>query len=112
MRYLHRQRIVGHIVASIADGTRWAVAEPPDERLRERLQATVTAFLTGWWRAGALLGDSPGQAFFVRCLDGQKDGGTVPSGDVVLDVGLAVRRPGDFRVLRIAHRANAPTAAP
>jgi phage tail sheath protein FI len=109
MRYLHRQRTVGHIVGSIAEGTRWAIDEPPSERLREQLQAAVAAFLNTCWRAGALLGDSPGQAFFVRCVDGPKHGETATAGEIVLEVGLAVRRPGDFRVLRIAHRANAPT---
>jgi phage tail sheath protein FI len=111
-RYLHRQRIVGHIVASIAEGTRWAVEEPADERLREQLQATVAAFLNTWWRAGALLGDTQGQAFFVRCFDDPKPGQIAAAGEIVLEVGLAVRRPGDFRVLRIAHHANAPTAVP
>lgn len=112
LRYLHRQRTVGHIVASIAEGTRWAVEAPHDERLCERLQATVSAFLNGWWRAGALLGDSPGQAFFVRCSDTPKDGETAGAADIVLEVGLAVRRPGEFRVLRIAHRAKSPVVAP
>jgi hypothetical protein len=111
LRYLHRQRVVGHLIASIAEGTRWAIDEPQNERLRERLQATVSAFLNGWWRAGALLGDSPGQAFFVRCVDAPKDGQMPGAADIVLEVGLAVRRAGDFRVLRIAHRAGAPTAA-
>jgi phage tail sheath protein FI len=112
LRYLHRQRTVGHLAASIAEGTRWAVEEPPSERLREKLQAAVAAFLNTWWRAGALLGDSPGQAFFVRCVDAPEHGEIVSAGEIVVEVGLAVTRPGDFRVLRIAHRANAPTAAP
>ncbi len=109
MRYLHRQRIVGHLVASIAQGTRWAIDEPGDDRLRARVVATVTAFLTGWWRAGALLGDSPSQAFYVRCNSTPEAGETGDPGDVVLEVGLAIRRPGDFRVLRVRHHANAPT---
>ncbi len=109
LRYLHRQRLVGHLVSSIAAGTGWAIHEPPGERLAERVQATVTAFLTGWWRTGALLGDSPGQAFFVRCVSTPKVGETMDAGDIVLEIGLAVRRAGDFRVLRIAHRAGAPT---
>lgn len=111
LRYLHRQRIVGHLVASIAQGTRWAIGVPADDRLRERLQATVAAFLHGSWRTGALLGDSPSQAFYVRCDGTPKDGETAAPGDVVLEVGLAIRRAGDFRVLRIAHHGNAPTAA-
>jgi phage tail sheath protein FI len=109
LRYLHHQRIVGHLVSSIAEGTRWAVAEAADDRLRERLQATVSAFLNGWWRTGALLGDTPSQAFYVRFIDAPKDGETAVPGATVVEVGLAVRRAGEFRVLRIAHRANAPT---
>jgi phage tail sheath protein FI len=109
LRYLHRQRIVGHLVASIAQGTRWAIDEPADDRLRTRLQATVAAFLHGWWRAGALLGDTPSQAFYVRCEFAPEDGATADRGDLVLEVGLAVRRAGDFRILRIAHHGNAPT---
>jgi phage tail sheath protein FI len=106
-RYLHRQRIVGHLVASIAQGTRWALDEAADERLRERLRTTVTVFLNGWWRAGALHGDTPAQAFFVRCDSDAEDGAGHARDDIVLEIGLAVRRAGDFRVLRIAHREAA-----
>jgi phage tail sheath protein FI len=111
LRYLHRQRIVGHIVSSIAQGTRWTLEEAGDERLCERVQATVSAFLIGWWRAGALLGDSPGQAFFIRCDSAPKDGKAAFAGDVTLEIGLAVRRAGDFRVLRVAHHGTAPAPA-
>ena len=107
LRYLHRQRIVGHLAASIAQGSRWILDEPDSDRLREQLQTTVTAFLSGWWRSGALHGDTASHAFFVRCDGGGGDDAdaSVPAG-VVLEIGLAVRRPGDFRVLRIAHRGQ------
>ncbi|HUR86651.1 MAG TPA: phage tail sheath subtilisin-like domain-containing protein [Solirubrobacteraceae bacterium] len=111
LRYLHRQRIVGYLAASIAQGTRWALDEPDDERRREQLQTIVTSFLSGWWRSGALHGDTPSQAFFVRCDPGETGGtggATRVGADVILEVGLAVRRPGDFRVLRIAHRGESP----
>jgi uncharacterized protein len=104
LRYLHRQRTVGHLVASIAQGTRWAADEPNDDRLHESLRATVTAFLNEAWRQGALLGDTPAQAFFVRCDDGLNDVRAQARDEVALEVGLAVRRPGTFRVLRISHR--------
>jgi len=104
LRYLHRQRTVGHLVASIAQGTRWAADEPNDERLHESLRASVTAFLHGAWREGALLGDTAAQAFFVRCDAGLNDARARARDEVVLEVGLAVRRPGHFRVLRISHR--------
>jgi len=103
-RYLHRQRIVGHLVASIAQGTRWAADEPDDERARESLRATVTAFLAHAWRDGVLLGDSAAQAFFVRCDEALADTVARSHGDLVLEIGLSVRHGGSFRVLRINHR--------
>ena len=106
LRYLHHQRIVGHLIASIAHGTRWAAEAENDERLHEQLRATVAGFLTSAWRAGALQGDTPAQAFSVRCHAQLADDPAQPRGEVVVEVGLAVRRRGQFRLLRIAHRAS------
>ena len=103
LRYLHRQRIVGHLAASIAQGTRWAAEEPNDSRLHERLRTVIAAFLNRAWRNGALQGDAPAQAYFVRCDEELNDEQARAGGDVVVEVGLSVRRGGDFRVLRIAH---------
>ena len=104
LRYLHHQRIVGHLIASIAQGTRWASDAESTERLHEQLHVTITAFLTRAWRAGALQGDTPAQAFSVRCDELLDDEAARSRGDIVIEVGLAVRRRSDFRVLRIAHR--------
>ena len=103
LRYLHRQRIVGHLAASIAQGTRWAADEANDTRLHERLRTVIGAFLNQAWRAGALQGDAPAQAYFVRCDQELNDEQARASGDVVVEIGLSVRRGGEFRVLRIAH---------
>lgn len=104
LRYLHHQRIVGHLIGSIAQGTRWASDAESTERLHEQLRVTITAFLTQAWRAGALQGDTPAQAFSVRCDAALDDESARSGGDIVIEVGLAVRRRGEFRVLRIAHR--------
>lgn len=111
LRYLHHQRIVGHLIASIAHGTRWAAEAENDERLHEQLRATVTGFLTSAWRAGALQGDTPAQAFSVRCHAQPGDEPAQPRGELVVEVGLAVRRHGQFRLFRIAHRDVEPGRA-
>jgi phage tail sheath protein FI len=103
LRYLHRQRIVGHLAASIAQGTRWAGEEANDTNLHDRLRTVIGAFLNQAWRAGALQGDAPAQAYFVRCDAELNDEQARAGGDVIVEVGLSVRRAGDFRVLRIAH---------
>ena len=104
LRYLHHQRIIGHLIGSIAHGTRWAAERENDARLHEQLRATITAFLTRAWRAGALQGDTPAQAFSVRCDADLNDAVARSRREVVIEIGLAVRRRGQFRVLRIAHR--------
>ena len=103
LRYLHRQRIVGHLAASIAQGTRWAADEVNGDRLHESLRATVTAFLNGEWRQGALVGDTPAQAYFVRCDEGLNDERARMHGDVVSRSAWPYADAGDFRVLRISH---------
>lgn len=105
LRYLHHQRIVGHLIGSIAQGTRWAADADPDnpERVHEQLRATIGGFLTHAWRAGALQGDTPAQAFSVRCDPALNVETAQARGDIVVEVGLAVRRNSEFRVLRIAH---------
>ncbi len=104
LRYLHRQRTVEHLIASIAQGTRWVAEEVNDSRLHERLRTVVSAFLRQAWRDGALQGDSPAQAFFVRADDQLNDEAARARGDVVIEIGLATRRGGEFRTLRIVHR--------
>lgn len=105
LRYLHHQRIVGHLIGSIAQGTRWAADAGSEntERVHEQLRATIGGFLTHAWRAGALQGDTAAQAFSIRC-DPELNAETAHArGDIVVEVGLAVRRNSEFRVLRIAH---------
>ena len=48
-------------------GTQWAVFEPNNERLWRNIRQTVEDFLFVLWRDGALLGDKPEEAYFVRC---------------------------------------------
>jgi phage tail sheath protein FI len=68
--------------------------------------ADVTAFLTNVWRDGALFGDTPQQAFYVKC-----DAETNPPelrdlGQVVTEIGVAIVRPAEFVVFRISQLAG------
>ena len=52
---------------SILNGTQWVVFEPNDDALWARIRRTVNDFLVNQWRAGALFGLTPDEAFFVKC---------------------------------------------
>lgn len=85
----------------------WATFEPNDARLWVRIQRELTAFLTKLLRAGALRGNTPAEAFFVKC-DGENNPPELrDTGQLVVEIGLAPLSPSEFIVVRIVRRAGA-----
>jgi phage tail sheath protein FI len=65
------------------------------------LIATSSAWLTDYWRQGGLRGDTPADAFFVKC-DGELNTlSVIDEGKVILEVGVALQRPAEFVIIRI-----------
>jgi phage tail sheath protein FI len=101
-KYVNVRRLFLYLRESIDEGTQWVVFEPNTPALWSKITRNVTAFLTNVWRAGALFGNTPGEAFYVRC-----DASTNPPelralGQVVTEVGVAVARPAEFVIFRIS----------
>jgi phage tail sheath protein FI len=101
-KYVNVRRLFLYLRESIDEGTQWVVFEPNTPALWSKITRNVTAFLTNVWRAGALFGNTPAEAFYVRC-----DASTNPPevrdlGQVVTEVGVAVARPAEFVVFRIS----------
>jgi hypothetical protein len=85
----------------------WATFEPNDARLWVRIQRELTVYLTKLFRAGALQGASPAEAFYVKC-DGENNPPELrDTGEVVVEIGLAPLAPSEFIVVRIVRRAGA-----
>jgi phage tail sheath protein FI len=66
-RYVNVRRLFNYIEKSIELGTQWVVFEPNDPDLWSRVKRDIGAFLTSSWRDGMLFGQSPEEAFFVKC---------------------------------------------
>ena len=66
-RYINVRRLFNFLEESIVNGTSWVVFEPNDEALWAKIRRTIAAFLVMQWRAGALCGSSPDEAFYVKC---------------------------------------------
>ncbi|HEU0014111.1 MAG TPA: phage tail sheath subtilisin-like domain-containing protein [Longimicrobium sp.] len=101
-KYVNVRRLFLYLRESIDEGTQWVVFEPNTPALWSKITRNVTAFLTNVWRAGALFGNTPGEAFYVRC-----DAATNPPevrnlGQVVTEVGVAVAHPAEFVVFRVS----------
>lgn len=101
-RYINVRRLFNYIESSILGGTQWAVFEPNDLDLWQRLKRTVNAFLLGLWRDGALFGTTPDQAFYVKCDSETNPPDQVDAGFVVIEVGVAPVKPAEFVVFRIS----------
>jgi phage tail sheath protein FI len=100
-RYLSVRRTVNFIEESIALGTRWAVFEPNDYGLWQRLKSNIRNFLMLVHRSGALMGRTPEEAFFVQCDEETNPQEVIDAGMVVVRIGLAPVKPAEFVVFRI-----------
>jgi hypothetical protein len=93
--------------ASITQGLRWVVFEPNDEPLWAAVRQQVEAFLFAQWRAGALHGSKSSQAFFVRCGHDTMSAHDIEQSRLLVEVGVALLRPAEFSVLRLAFAIGA-----
>lgn len=100
--YINVRRLFNMIETTISDGTQFAVFEPNDWRLWGRLTRTITSFLTGLWRDGALFGETADQAFFVKCDAENNPQDQIDRGMVVMEIGIAPVKPAEFVIFRIS----------
>ena len=101
-RYVPVRRLFNFIEESIRQGTQWAVFEPNDENLWLRVKRNINAFLRGLWRAGALVGATPEQAFYVLCDESNNPAASVDEGKLIVEIGIAPVKPAEFVIFRIS----------
>jgi len=101
-KYVNVRRLFIFIEESILKGTQWVVFEPNDQKLWARVKQTVTQFLTGVWRGGALMGNTPEEAFFVKCDSSTMTQDDIDNGRLIIIVGIAPVKPAEFVIFRIA----------
>ena len=105
--YINVRRLFNMIETTIMNGTQYAVFEPNDMKLWEGLKRTVSAFLRGLWRDGALFGATAEQAFYVKCDEETNPPDSIDQGRVVVEVGIAPVKPAEFVIFRIAQIKDA-----
>jgi phage tail sheath protein FI len=100
-RYINVRRLFLMIEKSIEQGTQWVVFEPNDHRLWKRVARTITAYLMRIYRSGALFGETPEQAFYVKCDAETNPPENVDVGMMVCEIGLCPVKPAEFVIFRI-----------
>jgi phage tail sheath protein FI len=105
-RYVNVRRLFTMIESSIGRHTRWVVFEPNDPSLWKSIRRDISAFLGLVWRDGALRGDIPEQAFFVKCDEETNPQEVIDAGQVVIMIGIAPVKPAEFVIFKIGQSAG------
>jgi phage tail sheath protein FI len=103
-KYINVRRYFLYLEHSIDRGTQWSVFEPNGERLWANVRDSVLAFLYNEWMNGALLGDRPEQAYFVKCDRNTMTQNDLDNGRLVCLVGVAALKPAEFVIFRIGQK--------
>lgn len=105
-KYVNVRRLFIFLEESIRANTNWVVFEPNDEALWNRVKRTIDVFLTGVWRTGALMGATPGEAFFVDIGRNTMSQDDIANGRLVCVIGVAPVKPAEFVIFRITQKTS------
>lgn len=100
-KYVNLRRYFAYLERSIDKGTQWAVFEPNGEALWANVRRTIEDFLLNEWQSGALLGDKPEKAFFVKCDRTTMTQNDLDNGRLICLIGVAPLKPAEFVIFRI-----------
>ncbi|MBX2924691.1 MAG: phage tail sheath family protein [Chitinophagaceae bacterium] len=104
-RYIPVRRYFNMVEESTKNATQAFVFEPNDLNTWSLVKSMISNFLVQQWKAGALQGVTPQEAFFVHV--GLKETMTyqdILEGRMIVEIGLAVVRPAEFIILRFMHK--------
>jgi phage tail sheath protein FI len=101
-KYVNVRRLVLYLETSIERGIQWAVFEPNNERLWARVKQAINEFLYRIWADGALKGNTPEEAFFVKCDSTTMTQNDINDGRLIIVIGVAPMKPAEFYIFRIA----------
>jgi phage tail sheath protein FI len=100
-KYINVRRLFIMVEQSIMVGSQWSVFEPNDTALWKKLNRDVRAFLMRVWRSGALFGDTPEEAFYVKCDSETNPRYLIDAGQVNVQIGICPVKPAEFVVFSI-----------
>ncbi|MBC9819867.1 phage tail sheath subtilisin-like domain-containing protein [Terrabacter sp. MAHUQ-38] len=104
-RYVNVRRLFNMIETSVDRATQWVVFEPNTAQTWIRVKVSVENFLDQQWRAGALAGTKPEQAYRVRVGLGETmTEADIDLGLIITEVAIAPAKPAEFVVFRFSHK--------
>ena len=105
-KYIPVRRTALLLESSLYQGTQWAVFTPNDERLWAALRLNIGAFMQTLFLKGAFQGQTPADAYFVKCDSETTTQADIDNGVVNVLVGFAPLVPAEFVVIQIEQLAG------
>jgi phage tail sheath protein FI len=105
-KYVPVRRLALFLEESLYRGTQWVVFEPNDEPLWAQIRLNVGAFMHNLFRQGAFQGQSPREAYLVKCDKETTTQNDINLGIVNIVVGFAPLKPAEFVILKIQQLAG------
>jgi phage tail sheath protein FI len=104
--YVPVRRMTLFIEQTLLANLKWVVFEPNDEPLWLAIRSSIEAFLLSLFNQQALQGSTPSQAFQVKCDSSTTTSDDQATGIVNIVVGVALLKPAEFVVIKIAQIAG------
>lgn len=105
-KYVPVRRVALFLEESLYRGTQWVVFEPNDEPLWSAIRLNVGAFMQDLFRKGYFQGQTPSDAYFVKCDSETTTQTDIDLGIVNIVVGFAPLKPAEFVVIQIQQMAG------
>jgi phage tail sheath protein FI len=100
-QYVNVRRLFLFVEESVQEGIRFAVFEPNNLQLWQKLKRSITDFLTRVWRDGGLFGAKAEDAFYVRIDEVLNPFSEQALGRLNIEIGMRPTYPAEFIVVRI-----------
>jgi len=105
-KYIPIRRTLSYLRVMLDAQTQFAVFEPNDERLWDRLNVSISSVLTDFWAKGNLKGVNATSAFYIVCDSSNNTSSSIQDGYVNIEVGVALQYPAEFIVINLTQSAG------
>lgn len=109
-KYITIRRTLSYLRRVLDDQTQFAVFEPNDERLWDKIKVSLSSTLTDFWAKGNLKGATAAEAFYITCDSSNNTPSSIEDGYVNVEVGVALQYPAEFVVINLTQWAGGSTA--
>jgi hypothetical protein len=103
-KYVNMRRSLIYIRKSLQNLTEFALFENNNEQLWGRITTTLNTFLNEYRNQGGLRGNSPSEAYFIKCDAENNTAASIASGEVRIEVGVALQYPAEFVVINLSQK--------